>query len=366
VTRVALEIPKVGLVMESVRLVRWLKNVGDSVAQGEPLVELETEKSVVEIECTESGRLADILVQPDQEARVGDRIAWIETDIAAATPTNTGRVVSSPAARRLAAVEGVDLRQIRGTGPRGRVRMLDVRRSVDSRVERAASAIALPRLSSMRRALARSMTLSNATVPQFTVERAVDWTAVNKLREAATEDPQAPSITDFVLQAMAAALLACPALNATFVGDPESADADIAPASGAHIGLVVAVEDGLLVPVMHGVEKLGLAELTRQRRAIGQRALTRTLKADELEGATISLSNLGARGPDRFNALINPPQSAILAVGRQADRVVALNGGIHVRAVSQLALTVDHRVADGRLAADFLAFLVDRLEGAHV
>jgi pyruvate dehydrogenase E2 component (dihydrolipoamide acetyltransferase) len=126
---------------------------------------------------------------------------------------------------------------------------------------------------------------------------------------------------------------------------------------------VVAVENGLLVPVIHGVEQFGLEELARRRRATVKRALTGTLKREELEGATISLSNLGARGPDRFNALINPPQSAILAVGRQQDRVVALNGGIHVRPLSQLTLTVDHRVADGRLASDFLAFLVDILEG---
>jgi pyruvate dehydrogenase E2 component (dihydrolipoamide acetyltransferase) len=218
----------------------------------------------------------------------------------------------------------------------------------------------------MRRALVRSMTLSNATVPQFTVERAVDWTSVHEIRAATPANLQVPSINDFILQALAGALMSFPALNATFSADANSADASIVPASGAHIGLVVAVEGGLLVPVLHGVEQLGLAELTRRRRAIVERALARTLKQDELEGATISLSNLGARGPDRFNALINPPQSAILAVGRQGDRVVALNGGVHVRPVSQLTLTVDHRVADGRLAADFLAFLVDILEGAHV
>jgi pyruvate dehydrogenase E2 component (dihydrolipoamide acetyltransferase) len=238
--------------------------------------------------------------------------------------------------------------------------MIDVRRAVDSRT------VAKTSLSGMRRALARSMTLSNATVPQFTVERAVDWTSVHAIRAATPANIQAPSINDFVLQALAAALLSFPALNATFSGDANSADASIVPASGAHVGLVVAVEGGLLVPVLHGVEQFGLAELTRRRRAIVARALARTLKQDELEGATISLSNLGARGPDRFNALINPPQSAILAVGRQGDRVVALNGEVHVRPVSQLTLTVDHRVADGRLAADFLAFLVDILEGAHV
>jgi pyruvate dehydrogenase E2 component (dihydrolipoamide acetyltransferase) len=405
---VALEIPKVGLVMESARLIRWLKNVGDVVEQGEPLLELETEKSVVEIESTESGRLVEVLLQADQEARVGDRIAWIENDTVAAigradtnaaqlpgasvggpatqaAPTsapaartsalspppmsranNTERIVSSPVARRLAAQHAVDLHQIEGTGPRGRIQMTDVHRVIEARTaaEPPAGAISgSSPLSGMRRALARSMTLSNATVPQFTVERAVDWTSVHEIRTATPANLQVPSINDFILQALAGALMAFPALNATFSGDANSADASIVPASGAHVGLVVAVEGGLLVPVLHGVEQFGLAELTRRRRTIVERALARTLKQDELEGATISLSNLGARGPDRFNALINPPQSAMLAVGRQGDRVVALNGGVHVRPVSQLTLTVDHRVADGRLAADFLAFLVDILEG---
>jgi len=373
------EIPKVGLVMESARLIRWLKSVGEAVSQGEPLLEVETEKSVVEIESTESGRLVEILLRADQEARVGDRIAWIETDMAAAVaaaepPTasssmantgpvaNTGRIVSSPAARRLATAHAVELRQVEGTGPRGRVQMIDVRRAVDARTAPETSvgaASGSQPLSSMRRAVARLMTLSNTTVPQFSVERAVDWTSVHQLR---TTTPGL-SINDFILQAMGTALLSFPGLNATFSGDAHSTNATIVPASGAHIGLVVAVENGLLVPVLHGVERFGLTELARRRRTIVERALTRTLKQEELEGATISLSNLGARGPDRFNALINPPQSAILAVGRQVDRVVALNGDIHVRPVSQLTLTVDHRVADGRLASDFLAFLVDILEG---
>jgi pyruvate dehydrogenase E2 component (dihydrolipoamide acetyltransferase) len=152
-------------------------------------------------------------------------------------------------------------------------------------------------------------------------------------------------------------------LNATFSGDANSPDAGLVRASGAHIGLVVAVENGLLVPVLHDVEQLGLAELARRRSEAVARALKGKLKREELEGATFSLSNLGSRGPDRFTALINPPQSAILAVGRQRDCVVAIAGSIQVRPISQLTLTVDHRVADGRLAADFLAALVEILEG---
>ena len=364
--RVALEIPKIGLVMENARVVRWLKNVGDRVEHGEPLLELETEKSVVEIESTASGRLVEILLEADQEARVGDRIAWLENDTVVPAASHSERIVSSPVARRLAATHAADLRQITGTGPRGRIQLQDVQRAIEARsapdaTARAASG-ARP-MSAMRRALARSMTLSNATVPQFTVERAVDWTSVHALRATAPAGGLTPSINDFILQATARALLAFPALNATFSGVANSPNAGIVPVSGAHIGLVVAVEDGLLVPVFHGVEQLGLEELMRQRRAIVERASTGTLKREELEGATISISNLGARGPDRFNALINPPQSAILAVGRQQDRVVALQGGIEVRPLSQLTLTVDHRVADGRLAADFLAFLVEILEG---
>jgi len=417
VALVAVEIPKVGLVMENARLVRWLKNVGDLVQQGEPLLELETEKSVVEIEATQSGRLVEILLQVDQEAQVGDQIAWLDDEPVAmaavpsvsgipatasappVSPTSTvsppaasparafargdedliaaaamqgklGRIRSSPVARRLAAQHVVDLRRIAGTGPRGRVQLIDVQRAIEAQSAPGAVGSAVSGthpLSRMRRAVARSMTLSNATVPQFFVERAVDWTALQAVRaKIVAELPPGvprPSVNDFLLQGIARTLLSFPELNATFSGDANSPDAGLVPASGTHIGLVVAVESGLLVPVFHDVEQLGLAELAHRRREAVARALKGRLKREELEGATFSLSNLGPRGPDRFTALINPPQSAILAVGRQRDCVVAVNGNLQVRPVSQLTLTVDHRVADGRLAADFLAALVEIVEG---
>jgi pyruvate dehydrogenase E2 component (dihydrolipoamide acetyltransferase) len=376
---VAVEIPKIGLVMENARLVRWLKEVGDVVRQGEPLLELETEKSIVEIESTESGRLVEILLRADQEARVGDRIAWLEIEIASAPEQtapdanragNAERIKSSPVARRLAAQHAVDLRGIVGTGPRGRVQLIDVRRTLETPAA-AGTAASMPPgvqpLSSMRRALARSMTLSNATVPQFALERAVDWTTLRALRAKLVAELPAgtprPSVNDFLLQGIAGALLRFAALNVTFAGDANSPDAGVVPTQGVHIGLVVAVDQGLLVPVFHGVEQWGLVELARRRRDTVQRALKGKLRREELEGATFSVSNLGKGGPDRFNALIDPPQSAILAVGRQRDCVVARNGSIHVRPMSQLTLTVDHRVADGRLASDFLACLVDILEG---
>ncbi len=365
------EIPKVGLVMEAVRVTRWLKNVGDTVRLGEPLVEVETEKSVVEIEATVSGRLVEILVHVGQEASVGNQIARLESDPAQPFETHAAdRIRSSPVARKLAGEHGVDLGSIAGSGPRGRVQLEDVKKAIESPATARAThtpASVTQGLAPMRRALARAMTLSNATIPQFIVERSVDWTVLQALRTefSATLAPASRklSVNDFLLQAVARVLGEFPAMNSTFWGDPDSPDARLIQASGAHIGLVVAVENGLLVPVIHDVERLGLAEIARLREDCVERALQGRLKREELDGATISISNLGARGPDRFTAIINPPQSAILAVGRQRNCVVARNGSVEVRPLSEFTLTVDHRVADGRLASEFLARLVELLEG---
>jgi pyruvate dehydrogenase E2 component (dihydrolipoamide acetyltransferase) len=409
VSLVAQEIPKIGLVMEEVKLVRWLKNVGDSVVAGEPLLEVETEKSVVEIEAAVTGRLTQILLEVDSQAMVGDQVAWIEStetrsviahgsaseatpaaaphaagpDAAAPTPPGAarassvdapaaqdrGRILSTPVARKLAAEHGMELGAIVGTGPSGRIQLDDVQRVIDAPRGGAARAdlSAAPSLSPMRRALARAMTLSNATIPQFTVSRSVDWTVLQTLRRdfsaRAAQGSAKLSVTDFLLQGVARTLIEFPALNATFSGDPESAEARLVPADGAHIGLVVAVDSGLLVPVIHGAEHLSLAEIARRREDCVERSLKGRLKREEVDGATFSISNLGADGPDRFTAIINPPQSAILAVGRQRDCVVARDGAVVVRPMSDLNMTVDHRVADGRLAAQFLARLVAILEG---
>jgi len=371
VALVTQEIPKIGLVMEAVRVTRWLKNVGDTVTVGEPLVEVETEKSVVEIEATVSGRLVEILVHVGQEASVGNQIARLESDAPATFEAHAGdRIRSSPVARKLAGEHGVDLGSIAGSGPRGRVQLEDVKKAIESPATARAihtPALVTQGLAPMRRALARAMTLSNATIPQFIVERSVDWTVLQALRAefSATLAPGSRnlSVNDFLLQAVARVLGEFPAMNSTFLGDPDSPDARLIQASGAHIGLVVAVENGLLVPVIHDVERLGLAEIARLREGCVERALQGRLKREELDGATISISNLGARGPDRFTAIINPPQSAILAVGRQRNCVVARDESVEVRPLSELTLTVDHRVADGRLASEFLARLVELLEG---
>ncbi len=402
---VAVEIPKIGLVMETVRIARWLKKVGDEVKTGEALLEVETEKSMVEIEASFDGRLHEILAPVNKELQVGDQVAWMETSASTATAAAApprepaarttapspkvpspaarpalppsaaraaGRLRSSPYARRLASEHGVELGKASGSGPGGRIQSADVRALLAPGVatQSSAAASSLPdgaALSPMRRALARAMTLSNATVPQFVVERSFNCTTLQALRAeygaAAPADSARLSVNDFLLQAVARTLIEQPALNAIFAGDANSPNARLVPTAGAHIGLVVAVAGGLLVPVIHDAEKPGLHELARRRQDCVQRALEGRLRSDELEGATFSISNLGADGPDRFTAMINPPQSAILAVGRQRDCVVAVNGGFSIRAQSVLTLTVDHRVADGRLASAFLARLVEILEG---
>jgi pyruvate dehydrogenase E2 component (dihydrolipoamide acetyltransferase) len=387
VTLIAQEIPKIGLVMEEVKIVRWLKRVGDNVIAGEPLLEVETEKSVVEIEAAVTGRLTEILAQVDSRAVVGDQVAWIDSsearesgkqaavladvnfEIAAPAPPTTApaarrsdRIPSTPVARKLAAEKGLDLSRVSGTGPGGRIQLEDVQKAIDAPDP---ADTAAPPLSPMRRALARAMSLSNATVPQFTVSRSVDWTVLRALRPdlSARLPVSAPklSLNDYLLQAVARTLMEFPALNATFSGDPQSADARIIPASGVHIGLVVAIDDGLLVPVID-VGHLGLMQIARRREDGVERARAGRMRREEV-GATFSISNLGAQGPDRFTAIINPPQSAILAVGRQRDCAVVREGAIVARPLSDLTLTVDHRVADGRLAARFLARVVAILEG---
>jgi pyruvate dehydrogenase E2 component (dihydrolipoamide acetyltransferase) len=274
-------------------------------------------------------------------------------------------------ARRIAAEHALDLSQLKGSGPLGRIQLADVQQRIAAGAVGAAGAAAqapaAPGLPPMRRALVRAMALSNATVPQFQVERALDCGGLQALRTqfnaGAPADSPKLSINDFLLQAITRTLIEQPEMNCTFEGDVNSPDGRLVPARGAHIGLVVAVEGGLLVPVIHDAELLSLHELARRREDCVVRALSGRLRREELEGATFSISNLGRNGPDRFTAMINPPQSAILAVGRQRACVVAQGGKPVVRPQSVLTLTVDHRVADGRLAAQFLARLVEILEG---
>lgn len=385
--RVLLEIPRVGLVMETAKVQRWLKSVGDLVAEGEPLLEVETEKTVVEIEAAAGGRLVEILVQPEEEVSVGAGIAWIENEKkeaavtehapakepAAAAPTAVSNMMSSveapaavrsdgprisPVARKRAADHGLDIAALTGSGPGGRIQLEDVERAI------AGGKPAGPRagtgLSPVRRAVARAMTLS-AAVPQFFVGRQLDCSNMEEMRKAYAAQAKL-SFNDFLLHAVARTLIELPAFNAVFRGEIDSPDARIEPADGANIGLVIALDEGLVVPVLSHVERLSLPEIAREREALVERARAGRLQQQDSAPASFSISNLGTQGPERFTAMLNPPQSAILAVGRVREAPVVLEGKICIKPVCELNLTVDHRVIDGRLASKFLHRVVRALE----
>lgn len=399
--KILVELPRVGLVMETARVLRWLKEPGDVIAAGDPLVEVETEKTVVQIEASVDGRLIEILVPAEQEVEVGKPIAWVDDGLpesaqavpdaaasvdspripasrppagkpAAPAPSAkaaTDRIVASPAARALAGQRGIDLAGLAGSGPAGRITLADVEAvgAAPAARHNAIPANALP-LSPMRRAVARSVALSNATIPQFVVSLEVDWSGVQAAcaRHYAQRHPDdlRISVNDFLLHATARALLEFPALNATFVGNPESPEAHILPAAGTHIGLIVAIADGMVAPVFHNIERMPLPELAVERAARIARAHAGRLRRDEADGATFSISNLGARGPDWFTGMLNPPESGILSVGRTREVATVRAGEVVVRPMSRLVLTVDHRLVDGKQAAEFLARLVRILESA--
>ena len=372
---------------------RWLKSVGDIVAEGEPLLEVETEKTVVEIEAAASGRLVEILVQAEEEVSVGAGIAWIENEraetaparakeAAAAEPSAASNMASnveapaavrsdgprispriSPIARNRAAEHGVDISALTGSGPGGRIQLDDVERAIAGRTVaggKSSGPVTGTGLSSVRRAVARAMTAS-AAVPQFFVGRQLDCSNVNEMRKAYAAQAKL-SFNDFLFQAVARTLIEMPGLNSVFRGEVDSPDARIEPADGANIGLVIALEEGLVVPVLQHVERLSLPEIARERAALVERARAGRLQQQDTAAATFSISNLGTQGPDRFTAMLNPPQSAILAVGRVREVPVVQDGKICIKPVCELNLTVDHRVADGKLASEFLGQLVRTLQ----
>ncbi len=371
VTRVIL--PKLGLTMEEGKLVAWRKREGETVAQGEVLFEVETDKATIEVESPAAGILRKVLVQPGDSVPVTETIALISTSadeplpevtrarapaaevatrsaVAPAPAISTGdgdRVRASPAARRRAEELGVDVNAVSGTGPGGRITLEDVERAATS----APAGEKHAPLSRMRRAIAERMTRSARDAPQFSISRDVDMTTANDARKRA-----GVSYTDVIVAACAKTLRAHRAMRSRVDGDA------LVTSEGIHVGIAVALDDGLLVPVIRNADAKDLPTLARERAALEQGAQSGKLPADALTGAVFTVSNLGTQGVDRFTAIVNPPEAAILAVGRVVDRVVARDGAPAIRPVVSLTLSVDHRVADGATAARFLSDVADRLE----
>ena len=406
VTKVVM--PKLSDAMESGKIIKWLKKEGDRIQGGDILAEVETDKADVEMEAFGAGVLRKIFVPAGETATIGALIGVIAEpgdDIAAlvasapataasatapasrpaaATPSapatpiarpaavvgahaavpaglgqgiQSGRVKASPLAKKIAAQTGVDLRLIQGSGPGGRI----IRRDVEAAGSGAAPARTMPAaaagaefedvpLTQIRAAIARRMPLSKAPVPHFYVTSEVAMDHAWELREQLNTLEGQPkiSVNDLVIRACALALLKHPGVNASLQGDA------IRVFHRAHIGIAVALEDGLITPVLRDCQAKPLAQIAVEARDLVERARNRKLRAQELSGATFSISNLGMFDVTEFSAIINPPEGAILAVGSVRRVPVVDETGLGVGRRMMLTISCDHRVMDGAMGARFL------------
>jgi pyruvate dehydrogenase E2 component (dihydrolipoamide acetyltransferase) len=402
--------PALEMAQETGKVIRWLKQPGDSVAKGEPIVEIETDKITVEIEAPASGVLRDVTANEGDVVPVGRTIAVIGeagAPAAAATPvavapsaravsppapervkasplarkiaeqhgvdlaqvrTSSGKiekadvlahvssrgnggarlVAASPKARRLAAESGVDVTTLRGSGPGGAVLALDV----PAKASRPSEGVG-----TIWRVMAERMTQSWTSAPHFYLVREVNVSRLISWRERAGKRTGARiTYTDLLVKLVAAALAEHPFARGSWK------DGAIVQHAEINIGVAVAIEDGLVVPVIHRADTLSLAEIAARREELVTRAQSGKLRPADISGGVFTISNLGMYGVDAFNAIVNPPQAAILAVGRIADRVVPLNGQPAVAPMMVLTLSCDHRALDGARGAQFLGTLADLVE----
>jgi pyruvate dehydrogenase E2 component (dihydrolipoamide acetyltransferase) len=382
---ISVVMPALEMAQETGKLISWLKQEGETVAKGEPLLEIETDKAVMEIESPGEGILAAVRARAGAEVPVGQTIAWIvqpgETAPADEVPVASGRKTStaahssaavstvavtqpttagirtSPKARRLAAERGVDLDQVRGSGPGGEILASDVVSAAESKNSEPPEP---DNGSPISRLMAERTTQSWTTVPHFFVVCEVDAGALNEARQKL-----APAIvksravkltyTDLLLALVARVLSKHPRMNASWTS------AGVLKHPDANLGLAIAVNDGVVVPVIHSAHKADLGEIAVQRRDLVERARTGRLRPQDVAGGTFTISNLGMFGVDAFSAIITPPQAAILAVGRIAERVVPVDGSPGIRPMMTLTLSSDHRVVDGARAAEFLRDITEAI-----
>lgn len=359
----------------------WLVSEGQQIAVGDPLAEIETDKALVEYAAEVGGVLARLIAAPGTSIPVGDPIAVVlapgetddDVDIApqaavAAEPAaqaNGRRIFATPLVRKLAHERGIDLRTVAGTGPGGRIVRRDLDRippvaaptpAPEVRPESALGFTDVP-LTGMRRAIAQRLTESKSTVPHFYIAADCRVDALLELRR--TVNGAAPvkiSVNDFILKAVAGALMEVPDANAIWTGD------SIRRYDRADIAVAVAIEGGLLTPVLRGVESLPLSVVSQRVSDVVERARAGRIQQSELEGGSFAVSNLGMHGVTEFSAILNPPHSGILAVGAATPRPVVVDGELAVATVMTVTLSADHRVVDGAVAAAWMAAFVRRIE----
>jgi pyruvate dehydrogenase E2 component (dihydrolipoamide acetyltransferase) len=388
---ISVVMPALEMAQETGRLISWLKKEGESVAKGEPLLEVETDKAVMEIESPRDGVLAGIKVQAGTEVPVGRTIAWIvrpgeippadevvvesgRKTTAAASPISTAASANrpptpttsatqsinqaikiSPKARRLASHRGVNLADVLGSGAGGEILASDILAAAESTV------IALPAAvdggSRTSRLMAERTTLSWTTVPHFFVVRKVDAGALNHVRKKlgpTIEKSRGVKLThsDLLVGLVARVLQKHPHMNARWTDQGARTNTEI------NVGLAMAMDEGVVAPVIHNAHQTELGEIAVQRRDLAERTRSGKLRPADIAGGTFTISNLGMFGVDAFTAIIIPPQAAILAVGAIADQVVPVDGRPGLRPMMTLTLSCDHRVVDGVRAAEFLRDLV--------
>lgn len=415
--------PKVDMVMDNGTFVEWLKQEGEPVEKGDPLFVVLTDKANIEIEAPASGILAGVTAKPDDVIPVTEVIAYIldpgeslpaaapepaavkaetaETSVqpepaAAETapqvkPPSDGKVRATPAARRIAAEQGIDLALVQGSGPRGRIHKANVLAFAESQVEAKAETAPsarvtapasgavpavdiplpdLPRkevipLAGPRKIIADRLAYSAFTAPHITLSLQVDMTEATRLRKRVLELIQQKSgrklsFTAIIARAVAAILPRHPYLNASLSGD------EIIVWDGVRLGIATSLEDYLIVPVIPQAEAKSLEQIVSLMGDLVDRARAKRLSPAEMSGSTFTISNLGMFGIESFTAIINPPETAILAVGKIVETPVGVDGKIKLRPMMNLTLSADHRVVDGAAAAQFLAELKATLENPYL
>jgi pyruvate dehydrogenase E2 component (dihydrolipoamide acetyltransferase) len=350
--------PPLGQTSDEIRIVAWRKTVGDVVSEGEVLLEVETDKATLEIEASATGVLLSVLHSADVVVTAGTTIGWIGTageEIPADAPAaaRAQRVLATPATRALAREHGIELEQIRGSGPGGRIERADVLAATQAGARPQGDTAAPNRVSDHRQAVAARVTRA-AAVPQFSLATTVDCT--NALEQLAVCD--GATITHLLLQAVASSLRVHPALNQVW-SEPGPTLRSIEP---LRVGLAVAADDRLLVPTVAEPDALPLEALATAVRGAVAEARAGRISLEHQGPAAITVSNLGMFGIDWFQAIVDPDQSSILAAGAVVERPVVTAAGIVARPQLELVLTVDHRVADGAGAARFLQTVKSTLE----
>jgi pyruvate dehydrogenase E2 component (dihydrolipoamide acetyltransferase) len=388
---ISVVMPALEMAQENGKLLAWRKKEGERVTKGEPLLEIETDKAVVEVEAPGDGILAGITADVGAVVPVGQTIAWLvapgekppamavtaapaarassspeRASAAAAAPATEQRMGAasqiSPKARRLAKELGVDIGQIRGSGPEGTITSEDVQNFADAKG--GAAPAGMESLSHVARLMAERTTQSWTSVPHFFLVREVDCSALVAAQKKWSAEAQktqsvAPTITDLLIALLAKVLARHPRMNSSWTREGIRSNPEI------NVSVAMAVKDGVVGAVIHRANTAKIAEISALRRELSERARAGRLRPADITGGTFTLSNLGMYKVDAFSAIITPPQAAILAVGSISDRVVPVEGKPGVRPMMTMTLSSDHRVVDGARAAEFLSELADAIDGAE-